>query len=64
MLPLNSTAPVIEVFDDSEKVGTDVVLLHGCPQSCMPNPVEGLFEVYEDMVEVLLVLEIFLTEDS
>ena len=29
----------------------------------MPNPVKGL-EVYEDMVEVLLVLEIFLTEDS
>ena len=30
----------------------------------MPNPVEGLLEVYEDMLEVLLVLEIFLTEDS
>ena len=29
----------------------------------MPNPVEGLLEVYEDMVQVLLVLEIFLTED-
>ena len=28
------------------------------------NPVEGLLEVYEDMVEVLLVLKIFLTEDS
>ena len=28
---------VIEVFDDSDKVGADVVLLHGCPQSCMPN---------------------------
>ena len=27
----------------------------------MPNPVEGLLEVYEDVVEVLLVLEIFLT---
>ena len=26
----------------------------------MPNPVEGLLEVYKDMVEVLLVLEIFL----
>ena len=52
---------VIEVFDDSDKVGADVVLLHSCPQSCMPNPVEGLLEVYEDMVEVLLVLEIFLT---
>ena len=46
------------------KVCADVVLLHGCPQSCMPNPVEGFLEVYEDMVEVLLVLEIFLTEDS
>ena len=30
----------------------------------MPNPIEGLLEVYEDIVEVLLVLEIFLTEDS
>ena len=28
------------------------------------NPVKCLLEVYEDMVEVLLVLEIFLTEDS
>ena len=55
---------VIEVFDDLDKVCADVVLLHGCPQSCLPNPVEGLLEVYEDMVEVLLVLKIFLTEDS
>ena len=30
----------------------------------MANLVEGLLEVYKDMVEVLLVLEIFLTEDS
>ena len=57
----------IEVFDDLDKVdkvGADAVLLHGCTQSCMPNPVEGLLEVYEDMVEVLLVLKIFVTEDS
>ena len=46
-----------------DKVGADVVLLHGCPQSCMRNPVEDLLEVYEDKVEVLLVLEISLTED-
>ena len=51
-------------FDDSDKVGADVVLLHDCQQSCTPNPVEGLLEFYEDMVEVLLVLEIFLKEDS
>ena len=55
---------VIEVFDDSDKVSADVVLLRCCPQSCMLNTVEGLLEVYEDMVEVLLVLEIFLTENS
>ena len=30
----------------------------------MPNPVEGFLESSEDMVEVLLVLEIFITEDS
>ena len=29
----------------------------------MPNPVKGLLEVYEDTVGVLLVLDIFLTED-
>ena len=55
---------VIEVFDDLDKVCADGVLLHGCSQSCTPNPVEGLLEVYEDMVEVLLVLEIFLTETA
>ena len=47
-----------------DKVGADVFFFHGCPQSCMPNSVKCLLEVYEDMVEVLLVLEIFLTEDS
>ena len=50
-----------KVFDDLDKVGADVAFLHGHPQSCKPNPVEGLLEVYEDMVEVLLALEIFLT---
>ena len=52
---------VIQVFDDSDKVGADVVLLRGCPQSCMSNSIEGLLEVYGNMVEVLLVLAIFLT---
>ena len=51
------------MFDDSGEVGADV-LLHGVSQNYMPNPDAGLLEVYEDMVEVLLVLEIFLTEDS
>ena len=55
---------VIEVFDDSDKIGAYVVLLRGCQQSCMPKPVEGLLEVLEAMIEVLMVLDIFLTEDS
>ena len=57
----STSRPVRDVFNDLDKVGANVVLLHGCPQICMPNPVEGLLEVYEDMVEVLQVLEIFLT---
>ena len=44
-----------EVFGDSDRFGADVILLHEYSQSCMPNPIEGLLEVYEDMVEVLLV---------
>ena len=63
MLPLKRTALVAllkRFFGDLDKVCADVVLLHGCPQSCMPNLVEGFLEVYENMVDVLLVLEIFL----
>ena len=59
-----SSGLVIEVFDDSDEVGADVVFLHGCPQSCKPNPVKGLHEVYEDKIEVFGVLEKFLTQDS
>ena len=55
MLPLKRTALVAllkRFFGDLDKVCADVVLLHGCPQSCMQNPVKGLLEVYEDMDEV------------
>ena len=30
------------------RLAADVVLLHGCPQSGMPNPLEGLLEVCEE----------------
>ena len=52
------------MFDKSDKVDADVVLPYGCPQNFMLNPVEGLFKVYEDMVVKLLVLEMFISEDS
>ena len=50
---------IIEVVDDSDKVCAEVILHHDCP-----SPVEGLLAVYEDMVEVSPVLEIFLTKNS
>ena len=53
----------MEISDDSDRVCAVVIILYGCPQSCMPNPVKGLLEVFEDMVEVSLMLEIFFTED-
>ena len=62
MLPLKEDGTiglVIKVFDDLDKVCADVVLLHGCLQSCMPDPAEGLLEVYGDTIEVLMVLEFF-----
>ena len=55
---------IIEMFDDSDTACADVVLPYGCPQSVMLNPVEGPFEVYEDITVKLLVLEMFITEDS
>ena len=58
--PLSCRCFVTELFGESDKVGADGILLHGCPQSRMSNTVEGLLEVYEDMVEVWLVLEICL----
>ena len=52
------------MFDDLDKVGTNVVLSRGCPQSSMQNLVKGLLEDCEDMVEVLLGLDTLLTQDS
>ena len=48
----------------SDQVVIDVIQPHGCPQSGMPNSVERLPEVHEDMVKALLVLRVFLTEYS
>ena len=55
---------VVEAFYGSDQVVIDVIQPRGCPQSCMPNSVEHLLEVHEDMVKALLVLQVFLTEYS
>ena len=35
---------VIGFFDDLDMVGADVILFHGCPQSCTPNPSKAFLE--------------------
>ena len=55
---------VREAFYGSDQVVIDVIQPHSCPQSCMPYSVDRLLEVHKDMVEVLLVLQVFLTEYS
>ena len=47
------------MFDDLDKVGIVVLYLHGSQTLS-----KSLLEVYEDMLEVLLVLEMFLMTDS
>ena len=59
VLPLNKTALWALSYRFSYDAGVDVVFPHSCPYSF----VKGLFEVYEDMVEILLMLQVFLTEN-
>ena len=49
---------LVEYFYNSSKVVVDVILLHGGPQGSVPHLVD------ENAVQVLLVLEVFLTDKS
>ena len=53
---------VVEAFYGCDQVVIDVIQPHGFPQSCIPNFVERLLEVHEDMVKALLVVKVFFTE--
>ena len=64
MLPLKRTALVALSQRTRIRLALMLYFFHSCQERCMQNPVESLPEVYEDMAEVLLVLEIFLTENS
>ena len=55
---------VVEAFYGSDQVVIDVIQCQFCSQNCMPNSVERLLEVHEDMIKALLVLRVFLTEYS
>ena len=54
---------VIQIFNGSYDVGVDVVFPHSRSLGFVLYPIKGLLEVYEYMVEILLMLQVFLAED-
>ena len=50
-------------YDGSYDAGVDVVFPHSCAYGFVPYPVNSLLGVYEDMVEILLMLQVFLAQD-
>ena len=52
------------MFNGSDKLGANVVLSHGCPLGRMPYLIKGLLEIYEDMIQALLMLKVFLAKVS
>ena len=56
-----SSSLVVEVFNDLDQVGADVLKPHSRPKGFFPYSVKRLFKIDKDVVEVLLMLEVPLT---
>ena len=65
VLPLNRTAlwTLLYRFSMARMMLALMYFPHSCPYGFVPYPVKGLFEVYEDMVEILLMPQVFLADD-
>ena len=50
-------------LNGTNSIRTDIVLPHGGPKGCISYSVKGFFEIDEDMVQILLVLEVFFAQD-
>ena len=53
---------VVEVFNDLDQVGVNVLKPHSRPKGFMPYSVKRLFRINKDVVELLLMLEAPLAE--
>lgn len=51
----------IQLFDNSDKVRTDIKFPHGVLQGCVPYHVEFFLQIYKDAVAITLVLLVFIT---
>ena len=54
---------VIQIFNVAYDAGVDVVFPRSCPLGFVPYPAKGFLEGYEDVVEILLMLHVFLAEN-
>ena len=53
---------VLEVFNELDKVGVNVIKPHSRPKGFMPYSVKRLFKINKDVIEVLLMLEVPLAQ--
>ena len=53
---------VVEVFNDLDPVGVDVIKPHSRPKGFMPYSVKRLFEINKDVVEALFKLKVPLAQ--
>ena len=49
---------VVEVFNELDLVGVNVIKPHSKPKGFMPYSVKRLFKINKDVIEVLLMLEV------
>ena len=63
MPSLNHTSGlVVEVLGDLDQVGINVIKPYSRPKSFIPYSVKRLFKINKDVIEVLLMLEVLLTQ--
>ena len=59
--PLRYTALVafvVDVFNELDQVGVNVIKPHSRPKGFMPYSVKRLFKINKDVIDVLLMLEV------
>ena len=53
---------VVKVLYDSDQVGVNVIKRNRRPKSFVPYSIKRLFKIHKDVIEVLLMLEVPLTQ--
>ena len=63
-IPLKCTySIVVQVLSGANYICNEVVLPHGGPKGYISYPVKCIFEICEDMVQLLLMLKVLFTQE-